>query len=99
MEITWREDKRGRNLRNHGLDFVSAAMVFEDPFAVTVFDRVVQQEERWRTIGTLFAGGALRVVVVIHTFPDGDGVEWVHIISMRPADAAERRRYEQVSHR
>jgi uncharacterized protein len=99
MEITWREDKRGRNLRKHGLDFVSAAMVFEDPFAVTVFDRVVEQEERWRTIGTLFAGGAFRVVVVIHTFPDGDEVEWVHIISMRPADAGERRRYEQVPHR
>jgi uncharacterized protein len=99
MEITWREDKRRRNLRKHGLDFASVATVFEDPLAVTVFDRVVEQEERWHTIGTLFTGNAFKVVVVVHTFPGGDELDWVHIISMRPADAGERRRYEQVSHR
>jgi uncharacterized DUF497 family protein len=38
-------------------------------------------------------------VVVVHIFPAGDEAEWVHIISMRPADARERRHYEQVSHR
>ncbi len=99
MEITWREDKRRRNLRKHGLDFALAATVFADPFAVTVFDRVEAQEERWHTIGTLFTGGTFKVVVVVHIFPAGDEVEWLHIISMRPADAGERRRYEQISHR
>jgi uncharacterized protein len=98
VEITWREDKRQRNLRKHGLDFASAAAVFADRFAVTVFDRVGEQEERWHTIGTLFAGSTFKVVVVVHTFPAGDDVDWVHIISMRPADAGERRRYEQASH-
>src|ERR1700727_1249940 len=79
-----------------GLDFALAATVFADPFAVTVtvFDRVEVQEERWHTIGTLFTGGTFKVVVVVHIFPGGDEVEWVHIISMRPADAGERRRYE-----
>lgn len=43
------------------------------------------------------SGRSFKVVVVVHTFPAGDDVEWVHIISMRPADAGERRRYEQAS--
>lgn len=97
MRITWREEKRRRNLRKHGLDFTAAAGVFEDPLAATVFDRMVGQEERWHTIGALYSGGTFKVVVVVHTFPAGDAVDWVHIISMRPADAGERRRYEQVS--
>ena len=75
-----------------------AAQVFEDPFAVTVFDRVVGQEERWHTIGPLFTGNAFKVVVIVHTLPAGDDMGWVHAISMRPADASERRHYEQVSH-
>jgi uncharacterized DUF497 family protein len=99
VDITWREDKRRRNLRKHGLDFTWAATVFEDPLAVTVFDRIVEQEERWHTIGALFTGSTFKVVVVVHIFPAGDDVDWVHIISMRPADARERRHYEQVSHR
>jgi len=98
MEITWREDKRRRNIRKHGLDFAAAASVFDDPLAVTVFDCVVGQEERWHTIGALFTGSTFKVVVVVHTFPAGDDVDWVHVISMRPADAGERRRYEQVSY-
>lgn len=99
MQITWREDKRRRNLRKHGLDFASAAVVFVDPFAVTLFDRVVDHEERWHTIGALPVSGAFKLVVAVHCFPAGDDVDWVHIISMRPADAGERRRYEQISHR
>jgi len=99
VDITWREDKRRRNLRKHGLDFASAATVFANPFAVSVFDRIVEQEERWHTIGAMFAGNTFKVVVVVHIVPSGDEADWVHVISMRPADAGERRRYEQVSHR
>jgi uncharacterized DUF497 family protein len=46
MEITWREEKRQLNLRKHGLVFTLARNVVSDPFAVTVFDRMEDGEER-----------------------------------------------------
>ena len=58
VQITWREDKRRRNLRKHGLDIASAAALFQDPHAVTVFDRIEDAEERWHTIGALFIGNS-----------------------------------------
>jgi uncharacterized protein len=99
VDITWREDKRQRNIREHGLDFAMAVRVFDDPFAVTVFDRIVNGEEGWHTVGAVFIGNTFKVIGVVHTFPDGDEADWIHIISMRPANAEERRHYEQVSHR
>jgi uncharacterized DUF497 family protein len=56
MEVTWREDKRRLNPRKHGLDFALAIDVSRDPFAVTVFDRVENGEERWHTIGAVLSG-------------------------------------------
>ena len=99
VKISWHEDKRQGNLRKHALDFADAFRIFGDPLAVTVFDRVANQEERWHTLGALYSGSTFKIVVIVHTFPAGDDVDWTHIISMRPADARERKRYEQqISH-
>ena len=94
MHITWRDDKARRNKRKHGLDFTSAAAVFADPLAITLWDQFVGGEERWRTIGAIVSGRAFRIVVVVHTYPDGDEVDWVQVISMRDATRHERRAYE-----
>ena len=94
MDITWHEPKARRNKQKHGLDFSQAAEVFADPLAQTMWDRFVQGEDRWRTVGAIVSDRAFRIVVVIHTYPAGDD-GWVHIISLRDATAHERRAYEE----
>jgi uncharacterized protein (DUF4415 family) len=39
---------------------------------VTLFDRVVDSEERWHTIGAVAAGSVFKVLLVVHTYPDLD---------------------------
>ena len=97
MRITWREEKIRLNRRKHGLDFPRAREVLSDPFALPVFDRVENGEERWHTIGALSVGASFKVVVAVHTYPEPDDETWIHIISMRPADRNDWKRYE-VSH-
>lgn len=88
----WDEDKNESNWRKHGLRFETAAAVFDDPLQYCAFDRTVGGEDRFATIG-LVAG--IRVVVVVHTDRDRDGVEIVRIISARLATRQERKAYEQ----
>lgn len=86
----WDEAKAETNFRKHGIRFIEAALVFNDPLALSVQDRVENGEERWQTIGTL---GACVVVLVAHTVRMEE-TEVVRIISARRADWQERRRYE-----
>jgi uncharacterized DUF497 family protein len=101
MEITRREDKP-----NDGVTFASMAWTSPQPPWCSRTRWLSQSSiVTWskRNGGALsvrcFTGSSFKVVVVVHTFPGGDELDWVHIISMHPADAGERRRYEQVSHR
>jgi hypothetical protein len=88
----WDDQKADLNFRKHGIRFVDAARVFDDPLAVAAQDRVENSEQRWQTIG--MAGGYL-LLLVSHTVRFGDeGIEVVRIISARRVDRAERRRYE-----
>jgi uncharacterized protein len=92
MRIEWDEAKNRWNLRKHGVSFETAQLVFDDPHHLSVQDREVGGEERWRTLG--FVGGAV-LLLVAHTWRDEDGNETVRIISARKATARERKRYEQ----
>jgi uncharacterized DUF497 family protein len=47
----WDEQKAEINLRKHGISFVDAARVFDDPLAVTDRDRIENGEQRWQTVG------------------------------------------------
>ena len=94
MILTWSEEKERRNLRKHGLGFSLAELVLADPLAVTAFDRVVDGEERWHTVGGVPAGGSFRVLLVVHSFPEPYDEAHIRIISLRQADTRERRRYE-----
>ncbi len=94
MEFTWHELKARKNIRKHGVPFTVAEAVFADPFAVTTFDRVVGHEERWRTIGCIVQGRSFKLIVVIHTYPAGDDVDCIHIVSIWEASNHERRDYE-----
>ena len=88
----WDDKKAEINFRKHGIWFVDAARVFDDPLAVTDQDRIENGEQRWQTIG--MAGGYLLLLVAHTVRLEDQGVEVVRIISARRVNRAERKRYE-----
>lgn len=89
----WDSNKAETNFRKHGIRFEEAALVFDDPLAVSGQDRIEGDEQRWQTIG--MAGGFL-LLLVAHTVRfENEGIEVIRIISARRVDKKERRRYEQ----
>ena len=94
MRITWRKDKERLNIAKHGLDFAKAAQIFADPLSRTDWDRFTDGEERWRTIGTIIVGRVIKIVVVVHIYPDPDDESWIHVIGLREATRHGRRQYE-----
>jgi uncharacterized DUF497 family protein len=62
--------------------------VFEDEWALTIEDEVVEGEQRFATLGTDFLE---RVLVVVYTYRGGT----IRLISARRATKRERRAYEQ----
>jgi uncharacterized DUF497 family protein len=93
MYFTWDDSKSRSNRAKHRISFEIATLVFEDPHALSVFDRLVDGEERWHTIG--LAGG-IAVVLVVHTWRDQAGEEGIRIISARKATLRERNLYEEA---
>ena len=51
MNVEWDEDKRERNIEDHGIDFVRAAKIFENPIVECLDDRKDYGEERDIAIG------------------------------------------------
>lgn len=92
MNYIWDPEKDAINRSKHGVSFKTAALVFDDPFHLSVIDRVVEGEERWRTMGQI---GGLVILVVAHTYKEQDGEETIRIISARKATRSERRYYER----
>lgn len=92
MNFTWDANKNRTNLIKHGVSFELAVQVFEDSLHVSVFDRVVDCEERWHAIGS--TRDAV-ILLVVHTFRDQSGQECIRIISARKATLRERRHYER----
>ena len=88
--FSWDRRKARGNIGKHGIDFDTAVRAFSDPFAVRRFDRIVDGETRWHTIGMV--GGQL-LVLVVHTTEEEDGDEYVRIISARRADKADEATY------
>ncbi len=91
----WDAAKAEGNRLKHGLTFDTALRAFDDPFALSVQDRLEDGEARWNTLG-LVDGYLLLLVAhtVYEVSEDGAEVEIVRIISARRADRSERRRYE-----
>jgi hypothetical protein len=94
MDFTWDQAKNRRNTLKHKLSFDTAKLVFNDPNALSVKDRVVEGEERWQTVG--MAGGV--VLLVAHTYQVMAENEFTRIISARKATPQERRIYEKRNH-
>jgi len=47
----WDTKKAESNFRKHGITFEDAAIVFNDPLAISEHDRIENGEYRWQTIG------------------------------------------------
>lgn len=91
MRYDWHPDKAERNRRKHGVDFLEAATVDYDPYALV--DPDVEHsgtEERERTLGMSNRSRVLLVVTTDRVSGDED-VRW--IISARPANPKEAKRY------
>ncbi len=95
MEFEWDLSKDALNKDKHGIGFETASLVFRDPFHLSIHDRVVDGEQRWRTMGQI---GGLLIIVVIHTYTETKGKEIIRIISARKATRRERQCYEKEHH-
>jgi hypothetical protein len=91
MRFEWDEVKNRRNLGKHRISFETARLVFDDPFALSIQDRVVEGEERWQTLGMIRGV----IVVVAHTYLEEGGELVIRIISARKATSTERIAYAE----
>ena len=90
MRFEWDESKNRRNMAKHGVSFESAMLVFDDPHALSDLDRVVDDEERWQTIGQI----GVAVILVAHTWWEDNGEDVIRLISARRTTSPERKAYE-----
>ena len=81
----WDDEKERINIRKHGVNFFDATYVFQDENRIEEFDKYhSDDEERWKIIGMVKG-----ILVVICT----EREKSTRIISARPAEKYERRRY------
>lgn len=93
MRFEWDPEKARSNLAKHKVSFDRVEEAFKDPRSITVIDRVVDGEMRWRTLGRV---GLVTVLFIAHTYEDHDPDEVVvRVISARKADRHEQRSYER----
>lgn len=92
MRFEWDPAKGARNRVKHGIGFETAQLVFDDPHAISALDRVVEGEDRWKTVGMV--GG--KILIVAHALRTYGEEEDVRIISARLATARERRLYAEA---
>jgi len=85
MRYTWREAKRRRNLKDHGLDFADAPAVFAGLTFTFEDDRFAYGEQRFVTLGLLVGVP----VSLVHTESEHE----IHIISFRKATRREETLY------
>lgn len=88
VRIEWDPVKAATNKRKHGIDFADAVVALEDEHALTIEDRV-HDEQRFKTLGM---GATLKILYVVHVYRDND---CVRIISARKADRNETKQYYQ----
>lgn len=83
--VKWDKNKNDLNVKKHGLDFETAALVFQDTNRVEFYDFAHSlDEDRYVTIGLVNS-----LITVVYT----ERVEALRIISARVATSAERKIY------
>jgi len=93
VKFEWDEIKALKKLKKHHVSFSLAALVFSDPYVMTIPDLDHSDlEEREITLGLIPAG---KMLVVIHTARIQQETELIRIISARLADKREEAMYYQ----
>jgi uncharacterized DUF497 family protein len=93
MKFEWNTTKEKINIQKHGVTFEQASYVFADPFALNKYDdEHSKEEDRWIILGKSLNQTLL---LVVHTFRDTNGTEFVRIISARKATKKEKLAYQK----
>ena len=88
MQFEWDDNKEKTNLSKHGIDFSTAALVFQDENRIGFYDEAhSEDEDRYITIGQI--NGVAIIVMVVYT----ERGDTIRLISARKATSQERRRY------
>ncbi|MEC8010445.1 MAG: BrnT family toxin [Pseudomonadota bacterium] len=92
MLFDWDDDKREKTLRERGIDFIDAALIWDDPRRQERTDhRFNYGETRIQTIGRVSFG----ILLVVYTERvNENGQDVARIISARMASKKERQQYE-----
>jgi hypothetical protein len=88
MEIRWDPQKAEANYRKHRIRFSDAETVLFDPITLTIEDQIIDQEQRFLSVGSDALG---RILVIVYTY-NGDTIR---LISARKATPKERKYYEK----
>jgi len=89
LTFEWDDEKANENMRKHGVSFDEAKTVFNDPFAMTIWDpEHSAQEDRHIDIGMSALG---HILVVWYTERGAN----IRIIGSRMTTRSERRQYEE----
>jgi uncharacterized protein len=89
LKFEWDEEKAEINETKHGVSFLEAKTVFNDPYAITIPDPEHSiTEDRWVDMGM---SSRFRILYVVYT----ERRTAIRIISCRPATPKERKIYEQ----
>jgi len=97
MPFEWDDEKNHENLAKHGIDFSTAELAFDDPFALTQRDVLHDEdEERYITLGAIGVGA---IVFVVHTSVGREGEDVIRLISARSATGREKQAYEEAHKR
>jgi uncharacterized protein len=95
MKFIWDINKANENIINHaGVTFEEAEQVFDDDNAVEFFDDLhSNEEERFRRVGL----SKKRLLFLIYTIREKNGIELIRIISARKANSSEIEIYNEYN--
>lgn len=87
MQFEWDKRKAASNVAKHAVRFEDATPVFDDPYALELYQSV-DGEDRWFRVGH----NGSKILVVVYT-ERASGT--IRIISAREATKDEKKRYRQ----
>jgi hypothetical protein len=91
MGFEWDEKKSRANLAKHGIDFRTASLAFDDPYALTMRDELHNDgEDRFIMLGAVDTGAILFLVFTVRA------EDSIRLISARAATRGEKLIYEET---
>ena len=92
MKFEWDEAKNRANIAKHGVSFEQARQIFDGVVWTRIDDRFDYDEVHFISVGAL-----KKAALVVAAYTDRSGA--IRIISARPANRMERKRYYEEIHR